>query len=61
MANALQTFNLLVVHFFTEVGSDHGKSLFHFLSKIKSHPSLEAHNDMINWTLQVEPGYLQYY
>lgn len=53
MANALQTFNLLVVHFFTEVGSDHGKSLFHFLSKIKSHPSLEAHNDMINWTLQV--------
>ncbi|XP_017331926.1 E3 ubiquitin-protein ligase UBR1 [Ictalurus punctatus] len=36
-----------------KVGSDHGKSLFHFLSKIKSHPSLEAHNDMINWTLQM--------
>ncbi|TSO25214.1 E3 ubiquitin-protein ligase UBR1 [Bagarius yarrelli] len=34
-------------------GSDHGKSLFHFLSKAKSHPSLEAQNDMLNWTLQI--------
>lgn len=39
--------------FLLEFGSDHGKSLFHFLSKMKSRPSLEAHNDMINWTLQV--------
>ncbi|MCJ8736842.1 hypothetical protein PDJAM_G00016990 [Pangasius djambal] len=36
-----------------KVGSDHGKSLFHFLSKMKSYPSLDAHNDMINWTLQM--------
>lgn len=53
MFHALHTFNPPVVHFLLEVGSDHGKSLFHFLSKMKSHPSLEAHNDMINWTLQV--------
>ncbi|KAK3538210.1 hypothetical protein QTP70_033114 [Hemibagrus guttatus] len=36
-----------------KVGTDHGKSLFHFLSKMKLHPSIEAHNDMINWTLQM--------
>ncbi|KAM9466613.1 E3 ubiquitin-protein ligase UBR1 [Clarias gariepinus] len=36
-----------------KVGSDREKSLFHFLSKMKSHPSLEAHQDMINWTLQM--------
>ncbi|XP_046711512.1 E3 ubiquitin-protein ligase UBR1 isoform X2 [Silurus meridionalis] len=36
-----------------KVGSDHGKSLFNFLSKMKSQPSLEAHNDMISWTLQM--------
>ncbi|XP_058255493.1 E3 ubiquitin-protein ligase UBR1 isoform X2 [Hemibagrus wyckioides] len=35
------------------IGADHGKSLFHFLSKMKLLPSLEAHNDMINWTLQM--------
>ncbi|KAK2843429.1 hypothetical protein Q7C36_011644 [Tachysurus vachellii] len=36
-----------------KVGEDHGKSLFHFLSKMKSNPSFEAHPDMINWTLQL--------
>uniref|UniRef100_A0A4W4H9P8 E3 ubiquitin-protein ligase n=1 Tax=Electrophorus electricus TaxID=8005 RepID=A0A4W4H9P8_ELEEL len=28
-------------------------SLFHFISKLKALPSLEAQKDMINWTLQV--------
>lgn len=49
--HALHTFSS--PHFLLEVGADHGKSLFHFLSKMKLLPSLEAHNDMINWTLQV--------
>ncbi|XP_076833759.1 E3 ubiquitin-protein ligase UBR1 [Brachyhypopomus gauderio] len=36
-----------------KIGADHGKSLFHFLSKMKALPSLEAQKDMINWTLQM--------
>uniref|UniRef100_A0A673KS53 E3 ubiquitin-protein ligase n=1 Tax=Sinocyclocheilus rhinocerous TaxID=307959 RepID=A0A673KS53_9TELE len=36
----------------SETGSEHGKSLFHFLTKIKSLPSLKAQNDMITWNLQ---------
>ncbi|XP_072545545.1 E3 ubiquitin-protein ligase UBR1 isoform X1 [Salminus brasiliensis] len=35
------------------IGSDHSKSLFHFLSKMKTLPSLEAQKDMINWLLQM--------
>uniref|UniRef100_A0A8C1LG20 E3 ubiquitin-protein ligase n=1 Tax=Cyprinus carpio TaxID=7962 RepID=A0A8C1LG20_CYPCA len=35
-----------------KTGSEHGKSLFHFLTKIKSLPSLKAQNDMITWNLQ---------
>ncbi|XP_037397971.1 E3 ubiquitin-protein ligase UBR1 isoform X5 [Pygocentrus nattereri] len=35
------------------VGSDHGKSLFHFLSQMKKLPSLDAQKDMINWLLQM--------
>ncbi|XP_066525852.1 E3 ubiquitin-protein ligase UBR1 isoform X2 [Hoplias malabaricus] len=35
------------------IGSDHNKSLFHFLSKMKTLPSLEAQKDMINWLLQM--------
>ncbi|XP_051578839.1 E3 ubiquitin-protein ligase UBR1 isoform X1 [Myxocyprinus asiaticus] len=34
-------------------GSEHGKSLFHFLNKMKSLPSLEAQKDMIAWNLQM--------
>lgn len=41
------------VFVFSETGSEHGKSLFHFLNKMKSLPSLEAQNDMITWNLQV--------
>ncbi|XP_051723621.1 E3 ubiquitin-protein ligase UBR1 [Ctenopharyngodon idella] len=36
-----------------KTGSEHGKSLFHFLTKMKSLPSLEAQNDMITWNLQM--------
>ncbi|XP_016110490.1 E3 ubiquitin-protein ligase UBR1-like [Sinocyclocheilus grahami] len=36
-----------------KTGSEHGKSLFHFLTKIKSLPSLKAQNDMIMWNLQM--------
>ncbi|KAI4878590.1 hypothetical protein NFI96_016707 [Prochilodus magdalenae] len=35
------------------VGSDRGKSLFLFLSKMKTLPSLEAQKDMISWLLQM--------
>ncbi|KAA8582212.1 hypothetical protein FQN60_008952, partial [Etheostoma spectabile] len=35
------------------IGSEHGKSVFHLLSKIKTVPSLEAQNDMIKWVLQM--------
>uniref|UniRef100_A0A8C1FZ31 E3 ubiquitin-protein ligase n=1 Tax=Cyprinus carpio TaxID=7962 RepID=A0A8C1FZ31_CYPCA len=38
---------------FSETGSRHGKSLFHFLTKMKSLPSLKAQNDMIMWNLQM--------
>lgn len=41
------------VFVFSETGSEHGKSLFHFLNRMKSLPSLEAQNDMITWNLQV--------
>ncbi|XP_076130884.1 E3 ubiquitin-protein ligase UBR1 [Alosa pseudoharengus] len=35
------------------IGPEHGKSLFHFLTKMKTLPSLEAQKDMIAWTLQM--------
>lgn len=44
------------VHFssvLSEIGSEHGKSVFLLLSKIKAVPSLEAQKDMIKWVLQV--------
>uniref|UniRef100_A0A8C9WAF7 E3 ubiquitin-protein ligase n=1 Tax=Scleropages formosus TaxID=113540 RepID=A0A8C9WAF7_SCLFO len=44
----------LVSFFLLDIGSEHGKSLFDFLSKLKGLPSLEAQKDMIQWTLQVE-------
>lgn len=36
-----------------EIGSEHGKSVFLLLSKIKAVPSLEAQKDMVKWVLQV--------
>ncbi|XP_046903856.1 E3 ubiquitin-protein ligase UBR1 [Hypomesus transpacificus] len=36
-----------------QIGSEHGKSVFHLLSKVKSLPSLEAQKDMINWNLKM--------
>lgn len=36
-----------------QIGSEHGKSVFHLLTKIKTLPSLEAQKDMISWTLQM--------
>ncbi|XP_041827854.1 E3 ubiquitin-protein ligase UBR1 isoform X2 [Melanotaenia boesemani] len=35
------------------IGSEHGKSLFVLLSKIKTLPSLEAQKDMVTWLLQM--------
>ncbi|XP_029982287.1 E3 ubiquitin-protein ligase UBR1 [Sphaeramia orbicularis] len=35
------------------IGSEHGKSVFLLLSKIKAVPSLEAQKDMIKWVLQM--------
>uniref|UniRef100_A0A667XHJ0 E3 ubiquitin-protein ligase n=1 Tax=Myripristis murdjan TaxID=586833 RepID=A0A667XHJ0_9TELE len=35
------------------IGSEHGKSVFHLLSKVKAVPSLEAQKDMIKWILQM--------
>ncbi|TDG98824.1 hypothetical protein EPR50_G00204320 [Perca flavescens] len=35
------------------IGSEHGKSVFLLLSKIKAVPSLEAQNDMVKWVLQM--------
>uniref|UniRef100_A0A4W5RUJ6 E3 ubiquitin-protein ligase n=1 Tax=Hucho hucho TaxID=62062 RepID=A0A4W5RUJ6_9TELE len=35
------------------IGSEHGKSVFHLLSKMTALPSLEAQKDMIKWTLQM--------
>uniref|UniRef100_A0A8C9W452 E3 ubiquitin-protein ligase n=1 Tax=Scleropages formosus TaxID=113540 RepID=A0A8C9W452_SCLFO len=50
-----ESFYLGKVSFFLlDIGSEHGKSLFDFLSKLKGLPSLEAQKDMIQWTLQVE-------
>ena len=39
----------------SEIGSEHGKSVFHLLTKVKSLPSLEAQKDMISWNLKVKP------
>uniref|UniRef100_A0A3B5LLQ0 E3 ubiquitin-protein ligase n=1 Tax=Xiphophorus couchianus TaxID=32473 RepID=A0A3B5LLQ0_9TELE len=39
--------------FSLKVGSEHGKSLFLLLSKIKALPSLEAQKDLIKWLLQM--------
>ncbi|KAJ7990733.1 hypothetical protein DPEC_G00289980 [Dallia pectoralis] len=36
-----------------KIGSEHGKSVLHLLSKMKSLPSLEAQKDMIKWLLQM--------
>ncbi|CAB1330943.1 unnamed protein product [Coregonus sp. 'balchen'] len=36
-----------------KIGSEHGKSVFHLLSKMTALPSLEAQKDMIKWTLQM--------
>lgn len=38
---------------FSEIGSEHGKSLFLLLSKMKLVPSLDAQKDMVKWVLQV--------
>lgn len=37
----------------SEIGSEHNKSVFLLLSKIKAVPSLEAQKDMVKWVLQV--------
>uniref|UniRef100_A0A3B3YEJ9 E3 ubiquitin-protein ligase n=1 Tax=Poecilia mexicana TaxID=48701 RepID=A0A3B3YEJ9_9TELE len=39
--------------FSLKVGSEHGKSLFLLLSKIKALPSLEAQKDLVKWLLQM--------
>uniref|UniRef100_A0A3Q4A9R5 E3 ubiquitin-protein ligase n=1 Tax=Mola mola TaxID=94237 RepID=A0A3Q4A9R5_MOLML len=36
-----------------KIGSEHGKSVFLLLSKIKAVPSLEAQKDMVKWVLQM--------
>ncbi|KAI3367729.1 hypothetical protein L3Q82_026576 [Scortum barcoo] len=36
-----------------KIGSEHGKSVFLLLSKIKTVPSLEAQKDMVKWLLQM--------
>uniref|UniRef100_A0A8C4ENI4 E3 ubiquitin-protein ligase n=1 Tax=Dicentrarchus labrax TaxID=13489 RepID=A0A8C4ENI4_DICLA len=41
------------VSFDFKIGSEHGKSVFLLLSKIKAVPSLEAQKDMIKWVLQM--------
>ncbi|TNN84157.1 E3 ubiquitin-protein ligase UBR1 [Liparis tanakae] len=35
------------------IGSEHGKSVFALLSKIKTVPSLDAQKDMVKWVLQM--------
>ncbi|KAM4624786.1 E3 ubiquitin-protein ligase UBR1 [Polymixia lowei] len=35
------------------IGSEHSKSVFHLLSKVKALPSLEGQTDMIKWILQM--------
>uniref|UniRef100_A0A8C2B7V1 E3 ubiquitin-protein ligase n=1 Tax=Cyprinus carpio TaxID=7962 RepID=A0A8C2B7V1_CYPCA len=49
----LEGSSLEEVTFDFKTGSRHGKSLFHFLTKMKSLPSLKAQNDMIMWNLQM--------
>lgn len=46
-------FDVLVFGVFLGIGSEHGKSLFHILTKLMSLAALEAQKDMIKWTLQV--------
>uniref|UniRef100_A0A674MHK8 E3 ubiquitin-protein ligase n=1 Tax=Takifugu rubripes TaxID=31033 RepID=A0A674MHK8_TAKRU len=36
-----------------KIGSEHGKSVFHMLSRLKEVPSLEAQKDMVKWLLQM--------
>lgn len=40
-------------YYFPEIGSEHGKSVFNMLSRVKDVPSLEAQKDMMKWLLQV--------
>uniref|UniRef100_A0A8C4ZAZ9 E3 ubiquitin-protein ligase n=1 Tax=Gadus morhua TaxID=8049 RepID=A0A8C4ZAZ9_GADMO len=35
------------------LGSEHSKSVFQLLTKVKSLPALEGHSDMVKWILQV--------
>jgi len=35
------------------IGSEHSKSVFQLLTKIKSLPALEGHTDMVKWILRV--------
>lgn len=44
---------VLYIKCFSEIGSEHGKSVFHMLSRLKEVPSLEAQKDMVKWLLQV--------
>lgn len=46
-------YDLNILGCFSEIGSEHGKSVFLLLSKIKAVPSLEAQKDMVKWVLQV--------
>uniref|UniRef100_A0A8C5C7P9 E3 ubiquitin-protein ligase n=1 Tax=Gadus morhua TaxID=8049 RepID=A0A8C5C7P9_GADMO len=36
------------------LGSEHSKSVFQLLTKVKSLPALEGHSDMVKWILQVK-------
>lgn len=45
---------------FPEIGSDHGKSVFNMLSRVKDVPSLEAQKDMMKWLLQVNLPFVSY-
>ena len=38
---------------FLGLGSEHSKSVFQLLTKVKSLPALEGHSDMVKWILQV--------
>ena len=35
------------------IGSEHSKSVFQLLTKVKSLAALEGHTDMVKWLLQV--------
>ena len=35
------------------LGSEHSKSVFQLLTKVKALPALEGHSDMVKWILQV--------